>query len=673
MKTFSQFLAKNLFGLVIVVLLGSWLNCSAQTYWTACYLNANSYSCAEGGSISGTVYREKIYDAFGSGGDYDITKSYGVTLYISPSGTYQIDSSDVTSGGVYAITIPAYSSSASFSISFNDNTNLEYDRTGTLNIGSGRVDSSKTQSANLTLYDNDSQVAVLFNNTSILEGGVSGANQTVLRFVRNESVTQSRTINYVIGTSLGYANAIAGVDYTPTLGTVTIPQGSSEADVTITANNANQTDTKALVIFLSPGNYQYWSGYQSAQLLILPDHPDIGVYATNPTMTRNETTSSLIFYRDTYYPGYSQAKTVNYTISGTASNGVDFTPHLSGSAVIPAGVWSVTNVLTPGINLTGTKQLTVTITNGVYGIDGSASNATIGILDDAPVINVTAPSQYAYQGGQSGQFNLTRSGELTKAVTVNYSVAGTATSGVNYTALPASVTFAANQTSTNLNVTPTSSPALANAATVVLTLNTNANYFLGKDSQAVVTLLPNSDTTNSVSSPVGRYWRGSGSDPTYWSIVVPVDGEKGTPYDNLYGNAFSLYGISSWGSTLYHYNAASSASQTNNANRIAFNNPIVAFGERVGGTPLYLNQPYSFGVYAGDPAPLSAPFQILVYSRTNFALAGYINLYPPNSSSTSSWNNYSTNGFQISTSTNYLADGVTGTTNDFGLQTTLSS
>src|SRR5208282_31743 len=39
----------------------------------------------------------------------------------------------------------------------------------------------------------------------------------------------------------------------------------------------------------------------------------------------------------------------------------------------------------------------------------------------------------------------------------------------------------------------------------------------------------------------------------------------------------------------------------------------------------------------------------------------------------SSWNNYTTNGFQVSTSTNYLADGVTGTTNNFGLATTLSS
>jgi hypothetical protein len=89
-------------------------------------------------------------------------------------------------------------------------------------------------------------------------------------------------------------------------------------------------------------------------------------------------------------------------------------------------------------------------------------------------------------------------------------------------------------------------------------------------------------------------------------------------------------------------------SQTNAANRIAFNNPIVAFGERVGGTPLYLNQDYRFGVYAGDL--LSAlPVTITVFARSNLAVVGAINVYPPNFNNTNSWNAYTTNGFQVTT------------------------
>ena len=153
---------------------------------------------------------------------------------------------------------------------------------------------------------------------------------------------------------------------------------------------------------------------------------------------------------------------------------------------------------------------------------------------------------------------------------------------------------------------------------------------------------------------------------------MPLDYETGTVYNNLYGNTYNLYGISAWSSaTNYHYNATNTLSQASSSNRIAFNNPIVAFGERVGGTPLYINQPYSFGVYAGDLAPLQTPFQIAVFNRTNFAVAGYIVLYPPTMGNTASWNNYTSNGFQAG-STNYLADGVTVTTNTFGLNATLS-
>jgi YD repeat-containing protein len=168
--------------------------------------------------------------------------------------------------------------------------------------------------------------------------------------------------------------------------------------------------------------------------------------------------------------------------------------------------------------------------------------------------------------------------------------------------------------------------------------------------------------TNSVPSPIGRYWRGTGSDPTYWSFVVPLDYEKGVTYDNVFGNCATLYpGLLAWdASTFYHYNATNSSSSTNWATRIPFNNPIVAFGERVGGTPLYLNQEYNFAIYAGDPVTVGAPITILAYYRTNYGYAGEIDINPPNFSDTNSWNNFTSNGFQV------IASG-------FGLTNTLSA
>jgi RHS repeat-associated protein len=673
MKSLLKFWAKPLLRfLPLTGLLIASFNSHASIqpgYNTAFYLNTSSYSTVEGGSISGTVYREGLYTGCSASCDYDPNAPATVQLLISNAGqTYPITPSDVTSNGIYNITIPANSSSASFTIGFVTDTNVDYDRTGTLNIGSGYVDNTKIQSASLTLLDHNQQegVGILYGGViyagpgtslQIIEGGTGGANSATISFFRNVAVTQGRTINYTLS-----GNAIVGTDYTPTFGTVTIAQGTNLTNVTITANNSSQTVNKTLTVQVTNGTYAFASGETNVTVTILADYPTVGVYAINPTMTQTESSSAFVFYRNAYYTN-GGPKTVHYTYSGTAVNGSDFMPTLSGTVTIPGGVAAVTNVVTPTgyIFLTGTKTATVTLTSGNYQIDTNNPSATIGILQDVPVVNITAPTNTAFQNGNIGQIAVSRMGGVAFPLTVQLATSGTAVSGVNYTALPASVTFTGGQTNIGLAVTPTGSPALTSAVTLVVGLISSNIYFMGASTQAVVTLLPNSSSSNSVASPVGRYWRGSGSDPTYWSVVVPLDYEKGVVYSNSFGNAGTLYpGLSAWsGATFYHYNAASTLTQTNIANRIAFNNPIVAFGERTGGTPLYLGQQYNLGVYGGDLLPLQAAVAIEVYVRSNLSYAGTINLSPPNVGSTSSWNNYVTNGFQV-------------TTNAFGLTTTLS-
>ena len=86
--------------------------------------------------------------------------------------------------------------------------------------------------------------------------------------------------------------------------------------------------------------------------------------------------------------------------------------------------------------------------------------------------------------------------------------------------------------------------------------------------------------------------------------------------------------------------------QTNITGRIAFQNPIVAFGSPVGGSPLYLNQGYGFGIYAGDASVnYSNALRIQVYYRSNSALAGTISLPIPNPANSNQLANLVTNGF----------------------------
>src|SRR6266568_3906146 len=119
----------------------------------------------------------------------------------------------------------------------------------------------------------------------------------------------------------------------------------------------------------------------------------------------------------------------------------------------------------------------------------------------------------------------------------------------------------------------------------------------------------------------GRFYRGTGSNPTFHSLVIPLDFEKGLTLDNTNGNVSNFYPVNPWTANYYHYDATNAASSTNLALRIVHKNPIVAFGERFGGTPLYLNQPYEFGIYAGDPdIYYDITVRLKVYARSNSAV-----------------------------------------------------
>ncbi len=137
----------------------------------------------------------------------------------------------------------------------------------------------------------------------------------------------------------------------------------------------------------------------------------------------------------------------------------------------------------------------------------------------------------------------------------------------------------------------------------------------------------------------GQFFRGTGNDQQYHSLVVALDFQKGIPLDNIGGIATNLFDWSA--PTYYHLNA------TNAASRIPFENSIVAFGSRVGGSPLYVGRKYSWGVYGGEFDPEISPYlYIEAYYRTNFEFTNYFFLFLPNHAFYPDyWRDFATNGF----------------------------
>lgn len=155
-----------------------------------------------------------------------------------------------------------------------------------------------------------------------------------------------------------------------------------------------------------------------------------------------------------------------------------------------------------------------------------------------------------------------------------------------------------------------------------------------------------------------RHWRGTGSDPHYHSFLIALDGQRGTTFTNVGGIATNYFPDLHTRSNRYHYNGTNHASSTNLSARIAFKNPIAAFGSRFGGTPLYVGEKYRWGMHGGgntnvmdveDSTTFDVP--ITVRSKTTWEV-GFMDVYIPNPNQGSDWTTFATNNF-TKTQTNY--------------------
>lgn len=113
-------------------------------------------------------------------------------------------------------------------------------------------------------------------------------------------------------------------------------------------------------------------------------------------------------------------------------------------------------------------------------------------VDPTALVSVSAFDALASETGtNTGAFRLTRSGSatlLTSPLTVTFTLTGTATNGTDYANLPLTATFAANQATVDVLVTPVADATTEGSESVVLTLTTVDPYDLGSPATATVTI-----------------------------------------------------------------------------------------------------------------------------------------------------------------------------------------
>ena len=105
-------------------------------------------------------------------------------------------------------------------------------------------------------------------------------------------------------------------------------------------------------------------------------------------------------------------------------------------------------------------------------------------------MTATASATPASEAGPVlGAFTLTRSGDTSQPLTVDYAVTGSATPDVDYVVLPGSVTIPTGAASATVTVTPIDDTLFEGPETVVLTVSLSSAYRPGAPASAVVTIL----------------------------------------------------------------------------------------------------------------------------------------------------------------------------------------
>ena len=119
----------------------------------------------------------------------------------------------------------------------------------------------------------------------------------------------------------------------------------------------------------------------------------------------------------------------------------------------------------------------------------------VEIKNTTPTVTLAvSPESVTEDGTTNLVYTFTRSGVTTNALTVNYTVEGTATNGTDYTSIPTSVTFAAGSSTATVTVDPTADTIVESNETVILTLASGTGYTVGTPN-AVTGTITNDDTS----------------------------------------------------------------------------------------------------------------------------------------------------------------------------------
>jgi uncharacterized delta-60 repeat protein len=431
-------------------------------------------------------------------------------------------------------------------------------------------------SATVTIQDNELSTVTL----AVTDGSAAEPNNTGIYTVTRTGPTNTPlVVNFLVG-----GTAIEQSDYGSIGTNVIIAAGSTTATIVINPIDENFREAEETIILqLQPGtNYNLGNAVtgtialgdndgsnkqavgfvlrsmnvlESAGLVHVPVRSSIAPTDSRPT--------AIVEWHIT---GGSAVQDVDYTLSSTgylafATNGppnppvpvvtnldiiVLNRPDVQSSRTLIVTLFDpqliVTNFIRSNNVIIGSNVVAVA-TNAFLGAHRTFT-LTIGD-DDTNVVTVAASADLAYESGAiPGHFTITRAGSTNRALTVLYSLTGTASARTDYAALPNQVTIPAGTNAVRVVVAPVDDGTEESVETVQLRLISAVNGLIGSPDTATVRIVDNDGT---IQFSLADYHVAESSSNAVLTVVRSGDTNLTTTIEYLFTGGTAVNGVDYFG------------------------------------------------------------------------------------------------------------------------------
>ena len=350
---------------------------------------------------------------------------------------------DIDAGETIIVTLVRGSSRYNFLSKEVTLTTYEASTPSVLFVKNARSGGSETATLTVEVFEHDGRIQDGFINLT-------------------ETLSEDLTIRYDLGGTAtpGVDYTIRGMNYTTGIGTITIPAGTLAYErillpIEILNDGVSDDGETIIVNILDASDYSYLAVTPRQLALEISEVAGRGLGEMPPAVSWGTTTAFAVEDQGTQIVGIqvnqplSADLTINYTLRGTATPGVDYTIAGAnpitrmGTFVIPAGTPAATSVdfpiaiLNDGVSDDG-ETILLTIASGSNYDAGGSELLMMTIQEAAGPATVSwnrmgGNTLTVLRDGGTHNLPLVVSQALAADLTINYTLGGTAIHGEDYT------------------------------------------------------------------------------------------------------------------------------------------------------------------------------------------------------------------------------------------------